>query len=75
MVRSVRRDRAGVLDRSVGQLRLFGFGERAEFAVLGTILWGIGMGAQVSIMRAAIADMTSPAQRATAYGRSIPSHA
>lgn len=47
---------------------LFGFGVRAEFAVLGTILWGIGMGAQESIMRAAIADMTSPARRATAYG-------
>jgi len=45
-----------------------GFGIRGEFAVLGTILWGIGMGAQESIMRAAIANMTSPSRRATAYG-------
>ena len=37
-----------------------GFGARTEFAILGTILWGVGMGAQESIMRAAIADMTSP---------------
>jgi MFS family permease len=45
-----------------------GFGTRSEFAILGTILWGIGMGAQESIMRAAVANMTSPARRATAYG-------
>lgn len=45
-----------------------GFGGRADLAIAGTILWGIGMGAQESIMRAAIANMTSPATRATAYG-------
>jgi len=45
-----------------------GFGARSEFAILGTILWGIGMGAQESIMRAAVANMTSPTRRATAYG-------
>jgi len=45
-----------------------GFGTGAGFAVLGTILWGIGMGAQESIMRAAVANMTSPTRRATAYG-------
>ena len=45
-----------------------GFGSRTGFAILGTILWGIGMGAQESIMRAAVADMTSPTRRATAYG-------
>ncbi len=45
-----------------------GFGTRPAFAVMGTILWGIGMGAQESIMRAAIADMTPPAMRGTAYG-------
>jgi MFS family permease len=43
-------------------------GSRADLAIAGTILWGIGMGAQESIMRAAIANMTSPAKRATAYG-------
>lgn len=46
----------------------FGFGGRTGFAVFGTILWGIGMGAQESIMRAAVANMTSPNRRATAYG-------
>jgi MFS family permease len=36
--------------------------------IVGIILWGIGMGAQESIMRAAVAHMISPSQRATAYG-------
>jgi MFS family permease len=31
-------------------------------------LWGIGMGAQESILRAAIAGMIAPEQRGTAYG-------
>lgn len=44
------------------------FGSRADLAIAGTVLWGIGMGAQESIMRAAIANMTPPARRATAYG-------
>lgn len=37
-------------------------------AMLGMALWGIGMGAQESIMRAAIGGMISPDQRGTAYG-------
>ncbi len=37
-------------------------------ALTGMVLWGIGMGAQESIMRAAIAGMVSPDQRASAYG-------
>jgi predicted MFS family arabinose efflux permease len=45
-----------------------GFGARGESAVLGTILWGIGAGAQESIMRAAIANMTTGTRRSTAYG-------
>lgn len=45
-----------------------GFSGRREFAILGAMLWGIGMGAQESIMRAAIADLAPPAKRATAYG-------
>jgi MFS family permease len=44
------------------------FADRQVFAVLGTILWGIGMGTQESIMRAAIAEMTTATRRATAYG-------
>jgi MFS family permease len=37
-------------------------------ALLGMALWGIGMGAQESIMRAAVAEMAAPDKRGTAYG-------
>jgi MFS family permease len=37
-------------------------------ALVGVILWGIGMGAQESIMRAAIAHYSHKEKRATAYG-------
>ena len=37
-------------------------------AVLGMALWGIGMGAQESVMRAAIAQMAPAERRGTAYG-------
>jgi MFS family permease len=37
-------------------------------ALLGMALWGVGMGAQESIMRAAIAGMVSMNKRGTAYG-------
>lgn len=37
-------------------------------ALAGAVLWGIGMGAQESIMRAAIAAMTPKDRRGTAYG-------
>ena len=39
-----------------------------SFALFGIALWGIGMGAQESIMRAAIGGMVSPDKRASAYG-------
>ncbi len=39
-----------------------------RLAVLGMILWGIGMGAQESILRAAIAGMVSRERRGSAYG-------
>jgi MFS-type transporter involved in bile tolerance (Atg22 family) len=32
------------------------------------VLWGVGMGAQESIMRAAIADMIPASRRGSAYG-------
>jgi MFS family permease len=38
------------------------------FALLGMMLWGVGMGAQESIMRAAIADMIPAGNRGSAYG-------
>ncbi|MGH6801013.1 MAG: MFS transporter [Methylocella sp.] len=37
-------------------------------AMTGTVLWGIGMGAQASVMRAAIAPLAPASQRGTAYG-------
>lgn len=39
-----------------------------SLAIIGMALWGIGMGAQESIMRAAIGGMIAPEQRGTAYG-------
>jgi MFS family permease len=39
-----------------------------NLAFLGVALWGIGMGAQESIMRAAIAGMVSSNRRGSAYG-------
>ncbi len=37
-------------------------------ALFGMVLWGIGMGAQESILRAAVAGMVSIEKRSTAYG-------
>jgi MFS family permease len=37
-------------------------------AVIGMALWGVGMGAQESVMRAAIAQIAPPERRGTAYG-------
>jgi MFS family permease len=46
----------------------FVFWGRFYAVIAGIILWGIGMGAQESIMRAAIANMISADKRASAYG-------
>jgi len=37
-------------------------------ALLGMVLWGVGLGAQESIMRAAIADLVPANRRGSAYG-------
>jgi len=37
-------------------------------ALLGVALWGVGMGAQESILRAAVAGMVAPDRRGSAYG-------
>jgi len=37
-------------------------------ALMGIIFWGIGMGAQESVMRASIAEITPPRKRGMAYG-------
>jgi len=36
--------------------------------ILGMALWGVGMGAQESIIRAVVADMVPRDRRATGYG-------
>lgn len=38
------------------------------FALIGMILWGIGLGAQESIMRAGVANLVQKNKRGTAYG-------
>jgi MFS family permease len=38
------------------------------FALFGMALWGVGMGAQESIVRAAVAEMVAPNRRGSAYG-------
>lgn len=43
---------------------LGGFG----LALAGMALWGVGMGAQESVMRAAVGGLVSPERRGTAYG-------
>lgn len=40
----------------------------STFAVLGMVLWGIGMGAQESILKAVVAGMVLPERRGSAYG-------
>jgi MFS family permease len=39
-----------------------------DLALLGMVLWGIGMGAQESIVKAALAEMVPQDRRATGYG-------
>jgi len=38
------------------------------FAVLGMVVWGVGMGAQESVMRAVVAQMVPAEKRGTGYG-------
>jgi MFS family permease len=46
----------------------FAFSQSAALAVAGTVLWGLGIGAQESVVRAAIAFMIPAERRGTAYG-------
>ncbi|MEM4347921.1 MAG: MFS transporter [Candidatus Altiarchaeota archaeon] len=46
----------------------FIFSENISFIFLGVFLWGIALGAHETIMRAAIADISSMGIRGTAYG-------
>ncbi len=44
------------------------FMENFNFALMGMILWGVGLGAQESIIRAVVADLVQMHKRGTAYG-------
>ena len=44
------------------------FTDSAPLAMAGMGLWGLGMGAQESVLRAAVADLAPAQRRATAYG-------
>lgn len=46
----------------------FAFSSGASLIVFGIALWGIGMGAQESIIRAVVADMVPTQKRGTGYG-------
>ena len=46
---------------------VFGFNS-VPALLLGIVLWGVGMGAQESILKAAVANMVPKASRATGYG-------
>ncbi len=66
-------DRIGLLTIMVGVLFSLLFAPMVflgnwQFALLGMILWGIGMGMQESVLRAAIATMTPLEKRGSAYG-------
>lgn len=47
---------------------LFAFASEPKWIIAGILLWGIGMGAQESIVRAAVADMVGRQRRGTGYG-------
>jgi len=46
----------------------FAFSRNMIFILIGVLCWGIAMGIQETIMRSAIADITSLAKRGTGYG-------
>ncbi len=47
---------------------IFVFSRNMNFVVTGVVIWGIVMGIQETIMRSAIADITSLKKRGTGYG-------
>ncbi len=46
----------------------FAFSGSVHMAMIGIALWGIGMGAQESILKSVIADMVMPEKRGSAFG-------
>jgi predicted MFS family arabinose efflux permease len=49
-------------------IALLAFSGSYSFALASVVLWGFSMGAQETILRAALADLTSISKRGTAYG-------
>jgi MFS family permease len=44
------------------------FGLNIHWAIIGMILWGLGMGAQASILKAVVSGLIPPDKKATAFG-------
>jgi MFS family permease len=66
-------DRVGLPVLIVAALMAAGFAPLVflgnfTLAVVGMVLWGLGMGVQESVMRAALAGMVAANRRASAYG-------
>ena len=66
-------DRFGVRVLALSSLLAAGFApcvfqSHAGWALLGLVLWGVGMGASESVLRAAVADVVPAQRRAAAYG-------
>lgn len=66
-------DRLGITTLMLAILLSLGFAPLVflgspAFVVLGMVLWGIGMGAQESILKAVVAGMVLPERRGSAYG-------
>jgi MFS family permease len=64
-------DRVGLRVMVVGALVTassapFAFSGQAVPALVGVVAWSVGLGAQESVLRAAVAGMVGPARRATA---------
>jgi len=47
---------------------IFAFASGAVLVIIGVALWGVGMGAQESIIRAVVADIVPTQKRGTGYG-------
>lgn len=66
-------DRIGIATLMIAILFSLGFApliflNGSAFAILGLVLWGIGMGAQESILKAVVAGMVPAERRGSAYG-------
>lgn len=66
-------DRIGLSSLMIAVLISAGFAPfvflgNSEFVIIGMVLWGVGMGAQESILKAAVAGMVGVDRRGSAYG-------